>query len=324
MPDKIVVVGGGTSGLILTHQLLQLGKKVILICDEGDKSNVLPQKIIFEDYLSLIPFHEIWTVTKRDLTKSFIFETVEQKYLIDRKLEIFLGRGLGGSSNINAMIHFLGHKSSFDKLWPKSWSYAIIHDAEILIDELVQPFILTSGGFIKSIFDIGTDRIEISSGLMGYPACLNLVGTHRFDLKSILNPFCKDERQLEIIEQRVKLINFDSCKKVSSIILENSNIIKIEKDEEIVLASGALETPRILKNSIVHFYQSQNRINQSDSILQHIGENFQDHVILPHLFIGNWYSKFGNNQYPFNSVHGWIYLDEHGNILEDPNNIKPR
>jgi hypothetical protein len=56
-----------------------------------------------------------------------------------------------------------------------------------------------------------------------------------------------------------------------------------------------------------------------------IGENFQDHVILPYILLGNWYKDWSIShhpgssyqgqagcRYPLNSVHGWIDLDDSG------------
>lgn len=68
-----------------------------------------------------------------------------------------------------------------------------------------------------------------------------------------------------------------------------------------------------------------------------IGENFQDHVILPYILLANWYvdwnishhlgSSYKGRQagrYPLNSVHGWIDLDDRGDPCCDGSSTIPR
>ena len=119
---------------------------------------------------------------------------------------------------------------------------------------------------------------------------------------------------------------------------------------EIILCAGVFESPRILISSGLKA-STQNSLeiaqptasiiaeqerpfmegNNGDGgggALPHlaaIGENFQDHVILPYILIGNWYKDWSIShhpgssyqgqagcRYPLNSVHGWIDLDDQG------------
>jgi len=128
---------------------------------------------------------------------------------------------------------------------------------------------------------------------------------------------------------------------------------------EIIVCAGVFESPRILISSGLK--DSSLQVNDdivqqpatdttaalggspidkgnedSDGIklpyLAAIGENFQDHVILPYILLGNWYSNWsishhpgssykGVGRYPFNSVHGWIDLDDHGNPCDGVSTI---
>lgn len=118
---------------------------------------------------------------------------------------------------------------------------------------------------------------------------------------------------------------------------------------EIILCTGVFESPRILISSGLKassqdsleiaqptasitaepersFMEGKN--GDGDGALPHlaaIGENFQDHVILPYILLGNWYKHWSIShhpgssyqgqagcRYPLNSVHGWIDLDDQG------------
>lgn len=70
--------------------------------------------------------------------------------------------------------------------------------------------------------------------------------------------------------------------------------------------------------------------------LPDIGSRLLDHTILPYIGIGNWWNQVKKlklqqtdiydqetNNYPPNSIHGWIFLDKNGEIISNPK-IIPR
>lgn len=124
--------------------------------------------------------------------------------------------------------------------------------------------------------------------------------------------------------------------------------ISPENGGEIVLCAGVFESPRILMCSGLKRvnshpgvsasteYDSSKDANDSSASsdgavsslpnLPDIGENLQDHIVVPYMLIGNWYANWkhvhslntpvygGKPAFPLNGVHGWVNLTKEGDV----------
>lgn len=173
----------------------------------------------------------------------------------------------------------------------------------------------------------------------------------RINLAELLDEYCS-EQQSHVNEDRNKsfeeFARFGKLKKFSNvevIRIKFSDSLKAESVEtkccrtglseciqphgggEIILCAGVFETPRILLASglgscACHSSSSVNSSDQRLPQLDDIGATLQDHVVLPMMWLGNWWGNSnkskratpGRDRFPANGVHGWIYLDEKGEV----------
>lgn len=110
----IIVVGGGSAGSAVAGRLSEGGRfKICLIEAGGSNNNML---IKTPGFMPFIRGASNWK-----------YETVPQKGLNGRTGYQPRGRGLGGSSAINAMVYIRGHQWDYDNwaaLGCDGWSYA--------------------------------------------------------------------------------------------------------------------------------------------------------------------------------------------------------
>ncbi len=108
----VIVIGGGSAGSAAAGRLAEAGKSVCLLEAGGRNNSMLVKTPGFMPFL-------------RD-AQNYRFETVPQKGLGGRIGYQPRGRGLGGSSAINAMVYIRGNAFDYDQwadLGCSGWSY---------------------------------------------------------------------------------------------------------------------------------------------------------------------------------------------------------
>ena len=108
----VIVIGGGSAGSAVSGRLAEAGKSVCLL-EAGPRNDTILVKTP-----GLMPFLREGS--------NYRYETVPQKGLNGRVGYQPRGRGLGGSSAINAMIYIRGNRWDYDnwaELGCTGWSY---------------------------------------------------------------------------------------------------------------------------------------------------------------------------------------------------------
>ena len=110
----IIVIGGGSAGSAAAGRLAGDGKRTVCLVEAGGRNDNLLIKTP-----GFMPFIRG--------ASNYKYETVPQKGLNGRTGYQPRGRGLGGSSAINAMLYIRGHAFDYDQwaaLGATGWSYA--------------------------------------------------------------------------------------------------------------------------------------------------------------------------------------------------------
>jgi len=111
-----VVVGAGSGGCAVAGRLSEDAATSVALLDAGGRC---------DNWVVTTPFALILMVAGK--VNNWAFETVPQKGLNGRTGYQPRGKGLGGSSAINAMVYIRGHRSDYDHwaaLGNAGWSYA--------------------------------------------------------------------------------------------------------------------------------------------------------------------------------------------------------
>ncbi|WP_428684426.1 GMC family oxidoreductase [Sphingopyxis sp.] len=110
----IIVIGGGSGGSAAAGRLAEDGSRTVCLIEAGGRNDTVRVKT--PGFMPFIPD-----------ASNYRYETVPQKGLNGRTGYQPRGRGLGGSSAINAMVYIRGHAFDYDQwaaLGATGWSYA--------------------------------------------------------------------------------------------------------------------------------------------------------------------------------------------------------
>ncbi len=110
----IIVIGGGSAGSAAAGRLAEDGSRTVCLVEAGGRNDTIRVKT--PGFMPFIP-----------KASNYQYETLPQPGLNGRVGYQPRGRGLGGSSAINAMVYIRGHAFDYDQwasLGADGWSYA--------------------------------------------------------------------------------------------------------------------------------------------------------------------------------------------------------
>lgn len=328
-----VIVGGGTAGCILASRLSENAETSVLLIESG--STFSP--------LSMVPF---LTSQQQRTRNDWNLQTVTQKYSslgfrdqVVQSLQLFLfflkyfhtllfsekiqylprGKGLGGSSQLNYLLHFDGTKKDLRR-WQahgaELWDFDDTpHDiytkndcnedscsidgadqakgAEMPETTLLRTFLRTTSisydySLLSSTFVDGSDELRRNhtSSLEYNLAKYNTdKGLRHSSYHAYLKPAFSRSNLKIVLSTRVHRVLFNKKTAVGVLATEDyfrSAPQKIYAAKEVILAAGAFHTPQILKLSGIGPVRELKRF---DIKLVHnspmVGRNLYDHMSMP-------------------------------------------
>ena len=288
-----VVVGGGSGGCAVASRLSEDPKTSVALLEAGGKD---------DNWVVTTPGALMLMVSGK--VNNWAFDTVPQAGLNGRIGYQPRGKGLGGSSAINAMVYIRGHRSDYDQwasLGNTGWSYADVlpyfkrsednadFDGEyhgkggplpvtrLRSDNPVQEIFLQAAR--EAQFRIREDfNAEEQEGL-GIYQVTQKNGERWSAARGYIHPFMATRANLRVETQaQATRILFEGKRAVGVEYRQGKETKQIRARREVILSSGAFQTPQLLMLSGVGDSAALAKHGiASTHHLPGVGQNLQDH-----------------------------------------------
>jgi len=316
-----IVVGAGAAGSVLAAELSASGAQVLVIESGGpdDAATLMNPSIWFYNVGGPLDYHLPITPLPQ---------------LNNRKFNMALGHVLGGGSSINAMVWTRGMQRDFDgwaKNGAKGWAFADVlpvfkkqEDWEdgtnewrgsggpIHIRRPRDPH-PTAPAFIAAAREMGMPILDDLNGPMrpgaGY-INMNIAGdgTRVSAVRAFLRPALSRPNLTLLLNTNVVKLNFTGTRCVGVKLMTIGTVEDIAADKEVILAGGAINSPKLLMHSGVGEAKALRSlgINVVEN-LPGVGENLQDHVLLSGV-VFKYKGKMPDRPADSNAVEAEAYL----------------
>jgi choline dehydrogenase len=281
-----VVVGGGSAGSIVAAELSADPRVSVLLLESGPDPEAHPETLSADGYKDAFA------------NDALIWERFSSRQARCGGQRLFLGSGtgLGGSGSVNAMVYTRGDARDYDE-WPAGWRWADVAADFAALEARLRPRRRAPTRFtercIAAACEVGFARKEDLndgdlSGVLGYE-WMNFEGEAR---RSSYVAFLREARQrpnLTVVTgARAERLVFDADRRAVAVRYRAGGAaVEARVGREVVLSSGALETPKLLLLSGVGPGQALRAVGVPQ-VIEHgqVGANLHDHPNVPLFFVG--------------------------------------
>lgn len=288
-----IVVGGGSGGCAVAGRLSEdPSVRVCLVEAGGDGRNIMSR--VPAGVAAILPYPLL----------NWAFKTVPQKGLNGRRGFQPRGRGLGGSSAINAMLYVRGHPADYDE-WRDlgcdgwGWDDVLPHfkkaednsrgadefhgtGGPLCVGELRSPHAI-SEAFIEAGLQNQLPRNDDFNGPMqegvGFYQVTQKDGERCSAAAAYIHPHADRPNLTVLTRTRVERVLFEGKRAAGIRVAGKGGRRDLGAGREIVLAGGAFHSPQLLMLSGIGPGQHLREMGieiVADS--PDVGENLQDHI----------------------------------------------
>lgn len=298
MPEEafdFIVVGGGSAGCALAARLARADRRVLLL-EAGPRDNH-PYVHVPATFVRLIGGPRSW-----------MYESEPQPHAAGRRMSVPQGRTLGGGSAINAMVYIRGNPRDYDG-WREAgcagwgWDDVLPVFRRIEANERLSlpwhgvdgPLSVSdprfrhplSRAFVRAAQEAGLAYNHDFNGAsqlgVGFYQTTTQEGRRASSAVAYLAPLRDDPRLCVMSDCLVTRIELDAARNATGVAYLRGGVARrATARAEVILAAGALATPKLLMLSGIGPGAELARHGIATKVdAAGVGRNFQDHLEVP-------------------------------------------
>ncbi|XP_046609702.1 neither inactivation nor afterpotential protein G-like isoform X1 [Neodiprion virginianus] len=272
-----IIVGAGTAGCVIASQLSKSGNASVLLIEAGG----------YFKWFSSVP---LAAPLLQGTDANWAYQTEPQTFssrgLRDQKQFVPRGKGLGGSGQMNYLLHSFGIPEDYAN-WPVGWSYAdLLPYFKRTEDAMVVTTVSVKEELARAFHNAGIEISRENTSLILARHTLKN-GARWSSYNAYLNKAWDRENLHILINTFVTKIIFDKLTaRAVQIQHPNGTMDQIKANREIILCGGAFNTPQLLLLSGIGPANELKKYRiPVVSHLEKVGENLFDHLNVP-IYIG--------------------------------------
>lgn len=292
-----IVCGSGSSGSVVARRLAEDGAATVLLLEAGGT-----------DEVSSVREPALWS-SNLGGERDWAFQAEPNQSLNGRALTLSMGKVLGGSSSINVMAWARGHKADWDYFAAQSgndaWNYESVADIYRRVEDwhgqgdpkqrgIGGPVFIESStssnpashAAVEAAEVLGIERFETPNGRMmegrGGAAMADVCihdGNRQSIFRAYTYPFMDRPNLAVLTNALVRRVIIRRNRATGVEVYLRGQIRQFDAVAEIVLAVGAIQTPKVLMLSGVGDQHSLQPMGIP--VVQHlpgVGRNYQNHL----------------------------------------------
>ena len=294
-----IVCGSGTSGSVVARRLAENPDVRVLLLEAGGSDDV-----------PSVDDASIW-FTNLGSERDWQFQARPNPHLNNRTMPLSMGKVLGGGSSINVMVWSRGHSSDWDFFASESGDPAWNYQSTLATYRRIEnwrgtpdPVRRGTGGpvfvqpvpdpnpvapaMLRAAAEQGMTVYDDQNGALmegpGGAALTNVClsnGRRRSIFRSYVYPVMAQPNLTVLTHTHVLRVLLEGKRAVGVEVIHDGKVMSFKARHEVVLSTGAINTPKILMLSGIG--DARQLVRHGIPVVQNlpgVGQNYQDHIMV--------------------------------------------